>query len=154
MGGNRHPLGNLPEEVSATGALENQEGRAQRCLWDVLSLPAPATCGSPFPSPLILLQLPALLGIRLALSRDFPDHLGRNIPAFPGVGTRGSSCSLLSLPPSLLCSVMPKPRLPKYSQFSEQSFFPSSPEPPGPVARACKSFLFGCANTSGSKATP
>lgn len=76
--------------VSATalqeqGALENQEGSAQRCLWDVLSLPAPATCGSPFPSPLIHLQLPALLSAPVALSRDFPDHLGRSIPAFPRV---------------------------------------------------------------------
>lgn len=43
-------------------------GLGTECLWDVLSLPAPATCGSPFPSPLIQLQLPALLSTPVALS--------------------------------------------------------------------------------------
>lgn len=123
--------------VSATalqepGALENQEGSAQRCLWDVLSLPAPATCGSPFPSPLIRLQLPALLGIRVALSRDFPDHLGRSIPAFPRVARcrRGNTRHLLESALSasiaaLLCRA--KTQAPKILRISRVIAFPQLP---------------------------
>lgn len=138
-GGNGHPLRNLPGDKRAgtknsfAGAWELWKTRRAR---PGLSLPAPGTCGSPFPRALIRPQLPAPGSLW-----GFPDHLGGSISA-----AGGNTGQLLPSASSLPC------QNPKRSQFPEQSLFPGSPEPPGPMVRVCKSFLLGCANTSGSKA--
>lgn len=110
-GENQHPLRNLlgTKHQKASGECNGSArawssgkagGLGTAVLWDVLSLPAPATCGSPFPSPLIRLQLPALLTFALLSPGIFQTtwvEAFLHSPVWPGAGVSSWSQPCLCL---------------------------------------------------------